>query len=231
MNGIHVTNVIHPSAVIGENVTLGDHNTIGAFAVLTGPLNLGNGNWIGAGSILGAPPEVRSLVDEKTRSLPVQAGLQIGNNNVIREHAQVHQGWKKPTEVGDNCYLMNQVYIAHDCTLQDNVTMASSSLLAGHVTIGHSANLGLGSMVHQGLSIGAGAMVGMGAVVVKDVPFFAKAFGNPARVRGTNAIGMQRLGLSEEIIELVQHFIDNPDDEVLSNAVFDSPELLKYRRI
>jgi UDP-N-acetylglucosamine acyltransferase len=44
-------------------------------------------------------------------------------------------------------------------------------------------------------------MVGMGSVVTRDIPPFAKAFGNPARVRGVNVVGMTRMGHSSVSIE------------------------------
>lgn len=224
-----MVNSIHPSAIIGDDVTLGDGNTIGAFVVLTGPLTLGDGNWIGSGVVLGAPPEVRTLIDPHARLLPPQAGLIIGSNNVIREYAQVHQGWKLPTRIGDNCYIMNQVYIAHDCDVRSNVTMASSSLLAGHVTIGDSANLGMGSAVHQGLTVGAGVMLGMGSIAVKSIPMFMKAFGNPARIRGINVVGMQRLGLSPNAIALMEAFAQSPADEKIIQQLKDSSEFDLFR--
>lgn len=224
-----MVNSIHPSAIIGDDVTLGDGNTIGAFAVLTGPLTLGDGNWIGSGVVLGAPPEVRTLINPHTRSLPPQAGLSIGSNNIIREYAQVHQGWNKPTRVGNSCYLMNQVYVAHDCEISDNVNIASSALLAGHVTIGASANLGMGAIVHQGLSVGVGVMIGMGSVVVKSIPLFAKAFGNPARIRGVNSVGMERLGLSLDTIALLQKLSDTPEDQELLEEFRNCSELDPYR--
>ena len=79
---------------------------------------------------------------------------------------------------------MNKVYVGHDGDIGDGVTMASSVTLGGHVVVGDRANLGLGAIVHQRRVIGPGVMLGMGSVVTRDVPPFAKAFGNPARVRG-----------------------------------------------
>ena len=93
---------------------------------------------------------------------------------------------------------MNQCYIAHDSVVDDGATLASSVLLAGHVQVGDGANLGLGIAVHQFRAIGAGGMVGMSAAVTRDVPPFAKAYGNPAAVRGANVVGMQRAGVDPE---------------------------------
>lgn len=53
----------------------------------------------------------------------------------------------------------------------------------GHrVTLGHDVWLGHGVIVLPGVSIGTGAAIGAGAVVTKDIPAFAVAVGNPARV-------------------------------------------------
>lgn len=50
------------------------------------------------------------------------------------------------------------------------------------VTLGHDVWIGHGAIVLPGISIGTGAAIGAGAVVTKDVPPFAVAVGNPARV-------------------------------------------------
>lgn len=224
----HLNNTIHPTAVIGEEVKLGANNYVGPFVVLQGDLTIGNGNWFGAGAILGAPPEVRSLTNESSRELPDQAGVVLGDNNVIREYAQIHQGWKGQTQIGNDCYLMNQVYVAHDCQLGNGVTMASSALLAGHVIVGDGANLGMGASVHQGLRVGPGSMVGMGSVVVKSVPLFSKFFGNPGRIRGANTVGMQRMGFSDATIELVTRYLTNSEDYGLIEELEQCEEIKNF---
>jgi UDP-N-acetylglucosamine acyltransferase len=122
---------------------------------------------------MGAPPEVRGFDHPRVAGDPAGNGVVIGNRNTIREYAQVHQGWKSRTELGDDLFIMNRAYIAHDCVVGNGVTLASSVLLAGHVSVGAGANLGLGVAVHQRVRSGARIMVGVGSVVAQDIPPFA----------------------------------------------------------
>jgi UDP-N-acetylglucosamine acyltransferase len=210
-------NDIHPSAVIEGDVRLGSGNSIGPNVVIYGPATIGDGNWIGAGVVIGAPPEVRSFEHPRPGSGDSSSpGVRIGDRNVLREYAQVHQGWKQATVVGDDAFIMNQVYVAHDCRLGDGVTLASSVLLAGHVHVAAHANLGLGTAVHQGRYIGRGAMVGMSSVVTRDIPPFAKAYGSPARVNSANAVGLRRMHVPEdEIAALVEVYESGAGPEAL----------------
>ena len=48
--------------------------------------------------------------------------------------------------------------------------------------IGNDVWIGAGAIILSGVKIGSGAIIGAGAVVVKDVPPYAIAAGNPARV-------------------------------------------------
>jgi UDP-N-acetylglucosamine acyltransferase len=194
-------NTIHPTAIIGNDVVLGFGNVIGPFVVITGDVKIGDNNYIGTGSIIGAFPEYSSL-DHLNQQLDSELkGVILGDDIVIREYVQIHQGAKRPTHIGSNSFIMNQTYIAHDCEIGEGVTLASSVLLAGTVSLGTKANLGMGAKVHQGLSIGQLTMVGMGAVITQDIPDFVKAYGVPAREKGINEVGMKRAGFTEADIE------------------------------
>ncbi|WP_354569155.1 UDP-N-acetylglucosamine acyltransferase [Glaciihabitans sp. UYNi722] len=195
-------NAIHPTAQIAPDVVIGTGNTVGPFVVINSSTIIGNDNWIGAGAVIGATPEVRGWKHPTPPDAPIAGGgVLIGDRNVIREHAQVHQGWAARTILGNDLFVMNQCYVAHDCSIGDGATLASSVLLAGHVTVGEGANLGLGTVVHQRTFLGAGVVVGMGSVVTRDIPPFAKAFGNPARVHGVNLVGMSRMGHPPDSID------------------------------
>ena len=45
-------NEIHPTAIVGPDVRLGDNNTVGPFAVLDGEIVIGNGNSIGPHAVV-----------------------------------------------------------------------------------------------------------------------------------------------------------------------------------
>ncbi len=197
-------NSIHPSAVLGPGVSLGSGNTIGPGVVLLGPLRLGNDNWIGAHAVLGGPAEIKGIDHGAAWDGDlVGTGLTIGSGNVFRELVTVHQGHYDTSVIGSGCYFMNKVYIGHDGRVGDGITMASSATLGGHVHVGDGATIGMNTVVHQRRVIGPGAMVGMGSVVTRDVPPFAKAYGNPCRVHGVNAVGMSRGGLPQEAVDFV----------------------------
>lgn len=196
-----MSNRIHPSAVLGPDVQLGEGNIIGPFVILLG-CRIGDDNWIGPHVVIGTPPEIRGhghgafWEDE-----PDGYGVRIGDRTTVREYTTIHSGSEASTTVGNDCFLMNKVYIGHDGRIGAGVTMASSVTLGGHVHVGAGANLGLGAVVHQRRRIGAGTMVGMGGVVTRDLPPFALAYGNPARVRGANQVGMHRAGHTRADVE------------------------------
>ncbi len=215
-------NTIHATAVIGDGVVLGERNVIGPHAVLLGPLEVGDDNWIGPGVTIGTPPEVRGVPHGAQWDAPAGSGVVIGSRNVLREHVLVHQGWAGRTVVGDDCFIMNKVYVAHDTVLGDRVTLASTVTMGGHVRVGAGANIGMGAVVHQRRVVAPGAMVGMGAVVTRDVPPFSLVYGTPARIQGANVVGMSRAGVPDDAVEAVRAAYARGDVP----APHDAPDVL-----
>lgn len=193
---------IHPSAVVGDGVRLGDGVVVGPGAVLMGPLSLGDGVWVGAGAVLGAPPEVTGARMNLAWDGDLDhAGVEIGTDVVVREHVVVHQGTHRPTRVGRGTWLLNRSYVAHDVQIGDGVVVSSGVAIGGHVVIGARANLGMNTTVHQRRVVGPGAMVGMGTAVSRDVPPYALVHGSPLRLHGVNAYVLARAGLDTTLTE------------------------------
>lgn len=193
---------IHPTAFVGEGVSIGEGARIGPGAVLLGPLTLGARAWIGPHVILGTPPEVSSLPQNAAWSGDLQHhGVIIGDDVVIRELTTVHQGSHRPTRIGSGSWLLNSSYVAHDGQIGESVTISAGVRIGGHAVIGDHANIGMNASIHQRRIVGAGAMVGMGTPVTKDVPPFAKVFGSPVHARGINSYVLRKLGVSADLID------------------------------
>ncbi len=81
-------NSIHRTAVIGENVRLGNGNVVEPYAVITGNVVIGDNNWIGPHVVIGAPPEHRE--HHPIPFINFNPGqIVIGSRNVIHEHASI----------------------------------------------------------------------------------------------------------------------------------------------
>ena len=213
-------NTIHPTAIIGDSVVIGTGNTIGPYAVILGNVKIGNDNWIGSHAAIGGPAEIRGADLPASWQMRGEHGqISIGNNTVVRESCVIHAGYFSGTRIGDDCYIMNQAYVAHDCTLGDQVTLSSHVALGGHVAVQKGANLGMGAVVHQRRVIGAMCMIGMGSVVTRDINPYSKAFGNPARVMGSNRVGMERAKFDDDLIHKITSALDSADVDALRKLI------------
>jgi UDP-N-acetylglucosamine acyltransferase len=207
-----MANRIHPTAVVGAGVELGDGNVIGPYSVILGPCVLGDRNWIGPHVAIGGPSEHRDAPhpvawDTEADDELLGAGVRIGDRNVIREFTTISQGVHRPTTLADDCYVMGRVFVGHDTRVDYGATITAGVQIGGHCEIWALANLGLGTVVHQHTRIGPGAMLGMGAVVSREIGPFAIAVGCPARVSGVNVTGLRRRGCDEPAIAALEPFV------------------------
>ncbi len=102
----------------------------------------------------------------------------IGPGSVVMAGAIVNPG----ATVGVNCILNTGCSVDHDCILGDHVHLCPGVRLAGNVSVGSQTMLGTGCCVAPGQNIGSNSLIGAGAVVVKNLPDFCCAYGNPAQV-------------------------------------------------
>jgi UDP-N-acetylglucosamine acyltransferase len=189
---------IHPTAVVDDEVTLEDGVTIGAFSYITSKV------YIAANVSIGAHCTIGTAAEHTLK--PSLGSVYIGAQTTITDGVVIHRGTDEiVTTIGANCFIMNKAYIAHDCVLNDNVVISAHVALAGKVVLQQGANLGMGVLVHQFSTIGAYAMIGMGTNVTKDIPPFAKAYGNPIKLKALNNYALQKLGLLHNQEELTLH--------------------------
>ncbi|HKW42409.1 MAG TPA: acyl-[acyl-carrier-protein]--UDP-N-acetylglucosamine O-acyltransferase, partial [Gemmatimonadales bacterium] len=121
---------VGPYCVIGPKVTVADRCSIAAHAVLERNTRVGEGVKIGYGTVIGNDPQDLKYKGEET-------WVEIGNGTIIREYSTINRGSSATgkTTVGERCFLMTYVHIAHDCVIGNDVIIANAVQMAGHVTI------------------------------------------------------------------------------------------------
>jgi UDP-2-acetamido-3-amino-2,3-dideoxy-glucuronate N-acetyltransferase len=119
----------------------------------------------------------------------------IGQNCVIGQNVFIGKGVK----MGNNVKIENNVSVYEGVTLEDDVFCGPSCVFTNvvnprsHVPRSHEfkptlvkrgASLGANTTVVCSHTIGKYAFIGAGAVVTKDIPDYALAYGNPAEIHG-----------------------------------------------
>lgn len=88
--------------------------------------------------------------------------IAIGNDVLIGEYVSIRDNdheWRNPVES-----IRTQGFVTKPVSISDDVWVGRSAVIS------------------KGVTIGRGAVIGAGAVVTKDIPAYAIAVGNPARV-------------------------------------------------
>lgn len=211
--------IIHPSAVVSPKARLGYGCYVGPYSIIGDDVELGDGVRLESHCVIdgitsiGAETHIFPFVSIGLASQDLKyqgeaSETKIGKRNNIREFVTIHRGTSGGgmiTRVGDDCLIMAQAHIAHDCIVGDGVIMANAATLAGHVVIEDRANIGAYSGVHQFCRVGKEAYIGGYSVVVKDALPFALTVGNHARCYGLNITGMKRRGYPKTTINALHH--------------------------
>lgn len=202
---IHPTAIIHPDAVLGEEVE------VGPWVVIEGTVKIGDRTKIGprvtieGNTTLGAENEIftGAVIGSRTQDKKFDGGtsyLNIGDRNKIREYVTINPGTMDGTEtvIGNDNLLMAYAHVAHDCIIHNGTTLANNATLAGHVIVEDKAIIGGLSAVHQFVRIGKLSITGGCSKVVQDIPPFIMVDGHPAKAFGINSVGLDRAGYSRE---------------------------------
>ncbi|MFH1359691.1 MAG: acyl-ACP--UDP-N-acetylglucosamine O-acyltransferase [Candidatus Omnitrophota bacterium] len=208
--------MIHPTAIIDQDVKLSDDVDIGAYACIEkgvslgagikiqpyahikGNTEIGEGTSIATGAVIGESPQIIGHKNQDGK-------IRIGKNNVIREYVTIHTSSspEKCTEIGDNNYLMGLSHVAHDCKIGNRVIICNGTLIAGHVHIDDQTFISGHVTVHQFVRIGRLAMIAGLSRVNQDVPPFMMVVGD-SRVWGINGVGLRRAGFSQQDIQEIK---------------------------
>ena len=181
---------IGPLCFVGRNVTIGEGTKLIAQAHVSGYTTIGKNNLIYPFAALGCDAQDHAV------DLTSKRYLEIGDENIFREHCAIHTGTMPETKtvIGSHCMFMNCSHVAHNCVIGSNVIMVNGSVVGGYGEVHDRAILSGLVAVHQFCRVGKMAMLSGGSVFSKDVPPFMiceARNGNPIAV---NRVGMKRAG-------------------------------------
>lgn len=125
----------------------------------------------------------------------LMAGAKVGSKCSIGQNVNI--GGK--AIVGNGVKLQNNISVYDDVVIEDDVFCGPSMVFTNVVNprafverkheykptlIRRGASIGANATIVCGTTLGAYCFIGAGSVVTHDIPSYAMAYGNPARVRG-----------------------------------------------
>jgi len=201
--------VIHPSAKIADNVTIGPFSCIGADVeigegtvigpnvVIDGPTKIGKDNRIYQYASIGSDAQ-----DLKFKGEP-NCRLEIGDRNRFREFCTINRGTAQDrglTKIGSDNTFLAYSHVAHDCLLGDHIILSNNATLAGHITVEDWVIISGFVAIHQFCRIGAHSFLGGGAHLKHDIlPFLMVADEQP-KPYGLNTVGLSRRGFDADTL-------------------------------
>ena len=199
---IHRNSEIDPTADLGTGVRVGPFSTIGPGVKIGDRTEIGpnvcihQSTFVGAdcrifhGASIGGDPQIKDARD-------ISSSVEIGEGTTVREFVTIHRSAKEneTTFVGKKCLIMAYVHLAHDCVVGDEVVIVNGTELSGHIIVEGSAFISGMVGAHQFVRFGKLSMTGGMSRIVKDIPPFCTVEGSPARLIGTNALGLKRAGI------------------------------------
>jgi len=196
---------VHSTAIVDSSAQIGAGATIGAGALIEADVEIGRDCQIEAYAIVRKHARLGDAV--KVDSFAVIGGnpqalgfdpsmvshVEIGDRTIIREAVTVNRASAAgaKTVIGEDCFLMANSHVAHDCVLEDGVILANNAMIAGHVSIGGKTFVGGGAGIHQFCQVGAHCMIGANATITADVPPYVITT-ERNKAHGLNLVGLRR---------------------------------------
>jgi UDP-2-acetamido-3-amino-2,3-dideoxy-glucuronate N-acetyltransferase len=150
---------VHPTAVIDDDVVIGEGTKIWHFT------HVQSGARIGKGCVL-------------AQNVYVGADVTIGDHCKIQNNVSVYQG----VTLGNGVFCGPSCVFTNDLTPRALYPKGKERFVKTLVMDG--ASIGANATIVCGHTIGKNAMIGAGAVVVTDVPSHALMLGVPAKPSG-----------------------------------------------
>lgn len=230
---------IHPTACIAEHVTLADDVCIGPFAVIEQDVEIGEGCQIGAhaviqqyvkmggGNILHPQVVLGGLPQDTSFKAETVSWLEIGKNNVFREGFTAHRSATENaiTQIGSDCFFMNNSHVAHDCVVGNGSIFANNVAIGGFVAVGEKVFIGGGAVVHQFCRVGSYSIVrGTSGISMDAMPFMLIG-GFPVKHYKLNSVGLRRAGITGSRFKVLSSAFRLLRDKESLEGLEETPEI------
>lgn len=149
---------VHPTAVVDEDVRVGENSKIWHFCHVSRGARLGRECSLGQNVFIGE-------------------GVPLGDRVKVQNNVSIYSG----AEIGSDVFIGPSVVFTNVKRPRAPINQKSRYAVT---SVGHGATLGANSTIVCGVTIGEFAFVAAGSVVTKDVAPFALVQGNPARQVG-----------------------------------------------
>lgn len=149
---------VHPSSYVDDGAQIGDGTKIWHFCHVMSSARIGQGCNIG-------------------QNVFVAASVTIGSNVKIQNNVSLYTG----VEIEDDVFLGPSMVFTNVINPRSHVNRKEEYM---RTLVKRGASIGANATIVCGSTLGAYSFVGAGSVVTRDVPDYALAYGNPARVQG-----------------------------------------------
>jgi UDP-3-O-[3-hydroxymyristoyl] glucosamine N-acyltransferase len=195
---------IHPSAVVGEEVAIGEGTGIGprvvigdgvrigrdchiqAGVTLYPKTTLGDRVVVQAGAVLGSTGfgYARHAETGEYVVFPQQGSLYVEDDVEIGANSTIDRGALGETRIGRGTKIDNLVHIGHNCVIGKNVIIAAQTGISGSSVVEDGAILGGQVGIGEHATVGPGVILGGGAGVLSGKKMHGAGqvfWGRPAR--------------------------------------------------
>jgi UDP-3-O-[3-hydroxymyristoyl] glucosamine N-acyltransferase len=195
---------VHPSAVVGKDVTIGVGTRIGPGVVLEDGVTVGSdsnlmarvvvhaGTKLGdrvvvqAGAVLGSTGfgYARNGATGEYLLFPQQGKLIVEDDVELGANTTIDRGALGETRIGRGTKIDNLVHIGHNCVIGKNVVIAAQTGISGSSVVEDGAILGGQVGIGEHATVGAGVILGGGAGVLSGKKMRGPGevfWGRPAR--------------------------------------------------
>ena len=176
---------IHPTAFVDRHVYVDDHAVIGPGAVVLGNSYIGKGCVLKANCSIGGDGLQFYPVGDRNRIAVHAGGVWLAEGCCVGSSASVDRGlFGEFTYLGPSTLLDDLVHVGHAVRCGANGLVFAGTTLGGSSVLGEHVYLGPSTSLKNLLRVGDYAFLGQGSVLLRDLPDYGFALGNPARLMG-----------------------------------------------